>query len=245
MDIYGNGDDETLKVKQNGDTKLNGMRALIFDLDGTLIDSVYAQVLAWQKSFEAAGLQVPAWSIHGKIGLGGHDLAQAVGRELGESLIDDRAEEMDKRHSIMLKELLPVARPLPGAPELLRRLQELRIPWGIATSGDRSGAENALRSLGLVDDVIMVTKEDVERAKPHPDLFLACREHLGIPSKDCFVVGDAVWDMLAAQRSGMLGIGLLTGGISRDELTVAGAYRVYGDPAELDVRWHELGLVTP
>lgn len=220
------------------------MHALIFDLDGTLIDSVYAHVLAWQQSFEAEGMQVPAWSIHGKIGLGGHDLAQAIGRELGEPVPDDRAEGLDKRHSAILKELLPVARALPGAAALLRRLGELHIAWGVATSGDRDGAEKALRSLGLTDEVTMVSKEDVEHAKPHPDLFLACRERLGIPAQDCFVVGDAVWDMLAARRSGMLGIGLLTGGISSAELLAAGAYRVYDDPADLDARRHELGLVT-
>ena len=217
---------------------------MIFDLDGTLIDSVYAHVLAWQQSFAAEGMQVPAWSVHGKIGLGGHDLAQAIGREMGEPVPDDRAEGLDKRHSAILKELLPVARPLPGAAALLRRLDELHIAWGVATSGDRDGAEKALRSLGLTNDITMVSKEDVEHAKPHPDLFLVCRERLGIAAHDCFVVGDAIWDMLAARRSGMLGIGLLTGGISGAELTAAGAYRVYDDPADLDVRRHELGLVT-
>jgi phosphoglycolate phosphatase-like HAD superfamily hydrolase len=119
----------------------------------------------------------------------------------------------------------------------------MHVPWGIATSGDRAGAETALRSLGLPDDVTVICKSDVEHAKPEPDLFLACRERLRVPARDCFVVGDAVWDMLAARRSGMLGIGVLTGGIGGTELTEAGAYRVYDDAAELDARRHELGLV--
>jgi HAD superfamily hydrolase (TIGR01509 family) len=218
------------------------MRAIIFDLDGTLIDSVYAHVLAWQKSFATKGMQVPAWSIHTKIGLSGTQLALAIGRELGKHISEDEAEGLDKRHGTIMKELLPRPEPLPGAAALLRRLREMNVPWGIATSGDRSGVEKALRSLGLSGDVIVVCKSDVEHAKPEPDLFLACRERLKVPARDCFVIGDAVWDMLAARRSGMQGIGVLTGGIGRAELTEAGAYRVYGDPAELDARRHELGF---
>jgi HAD superfamily hydrolase (TIGR01509 family) len=220
------------------------MRALIFDLDGTLIDSVYAHVLAWQKSFAAAGLQVPTWSIHKKIGLGGQELAQAIGRELGKPISEDEAQEMDQRHSAIMEELLPVPEPLPGAAALLRRLGEMHVPWGIATSGDRAGVETAMRTLGLPDDVTVICKSDVEHTKPDPDLFLACQERLRIPARDCFVVGDAVWDMLAARRSGMLGIGVLTAGIGGTELTAAGAYRIYDNAAELDSRRHELGLVT-
>jgi HAD superfamily hydrolase (TIGR01549 family) len=219
------------------------MRALILDMDGTLIDSVYAQVLAWQESFEKEGIHVPAWSIHSKIGLGGQELAKTIGSELGTSISRIQAERMDKRHCKIMNELLPRPMPLPGASELLRRLREMRVPWGIATSGDRAGVKEALRSLNFSDKVTFVCKEDVKHAKPHPDLFLACRARLKIPAQDCFVVGDAVWDMLAAKRSGMLGIGLLTGGSSHSALTEAGAYRVYNDPAELDAKRHELGLV--
>src|ERR1700722_10393684 len=142
------------------------MRALIFDLDGTLIDSVYAHVLAWQKSFAAAGLQVPSWGIHKKIGLGGQELAQAIGRELGKPISEDEAQEMDQRHSAIMKELLPVPEALPGAAALLRRLGEMHVPWGIATSGDRAGVETALRALGLPGDVTVICKSDVEHAKP-------------------------------------------------------------------------------
>jgi beta-phosphoglucomutase-like phosphatase (HAD superfamily) len=126
------------------------MRALIFDLDGTLIDSVYAHVLAWQKSFAAEGMQVPAWSIHNKIGLGGHELALAIGRELGKPVSEDEADGLDKRHGAIMKELLPEPEPLPGAAALLHRLREMHVPWGIATSGDRAGVEKALRSLGFL-----------------------------------------------------------------------------------------------
>jgi len=220
------------------------MRALIFDLDGTLIDSVYAHVFGWQKSFAAEGMQVPACSIHAKIGLGGRELALAIGRELGKHVSKDEADSLDQRHGTIMRGLLPRAEPLPGAAALLRRLRDMNIPWGIATSGDRPGVDQALRSLGLPpDEATVICKSDVEHAKPKPDLFLACQERLKIPAKDCFVVGDAVWDLLAAKRSGMLGIGVLTGGIGRTELTQAGAYRVYSDAAELDARRHELGLI--
>jgi HAD superfamily hydrolase (TIGR01509 family) len=218
------------------------MHALIFDVDGTLIDSVYTHVVSWQKSFAAEGTQVPAWCIHTKIGLSGKELALAIGRELGKPVSEEGADGLDKRHDAIMKKLLPRAEPLPGAVALLRRLREMNVPWGLATSGDRSGVEQALRSLGLSDNVVVVCKSDVDHAKPEPDLFLACQKRLKVPAKNCFVVGDAVWDMLAARRSGMLGIGLLTGGIGRAELTQAGAYRVYSDPAELDARRHELGL---
>jgi HAD superfamily hydrolase (TIGR01549 family) len=217
---------------------------LIFDLDGTLIDSVYAHVLAWQKSFEREGMKVPARSIHEKIGLGGQELAQAIGKEIGSSVSETQAEKMDKRHSAILKKLAPRPVPLPGAAELLTRLGEMHVPWGIATSGDRAGAKKALQSLGFSDGITVICKDDVKHVKPHPDLFLECRARLEIPGPDCFVVGDAVWDMLAAKRSGMLGVGLLTGGTGRTELIEAGAYRVYSDPAELDARRHELGLVA-
>jgi HAD superfamily hydrolase (TIGR01509 family) len=219
------------------------MRALILDMDGTLIDSVYAQVLAWQRSFEKEGMHVPAWSIHSKIGLGGQDLAKIVGSELGTSISGIQAQRFDKRHNAIMKELLSHPIALPGATELLRHLRAMRVPWGIATSGDRAGVKEALRSLDFSDKVTFVCKEDVKHAKPHPDLFLACRARLKIPAQDCFVVGDAVWDMLAAKRSGMLGVGLLTGGTSRSALTEAGAYRVYNDAAELDAKRHELGFV--
>jgi HAD superfamily hydrolase (TIGR01509 family) len=222
--------------------KIRDMRALIFDLDGTVIDSVYAHVVSWQRSFAVEDLHVPAWSIHTKIGLSGKELAMAIGQELGKPLSEDQAVGLDKRHGAIMKELLPKPKPLPGAAALLRRLREMNVPWGIATSGDRSGVEEALRSLGFSDDVTAVCKSDVEHAKPEPDLFLACQERLKVSAKDCFVVGDAVWDMLAARRSGMLGVGVLTGGIGRAELTQAGAYRVYGDPADLDASLHELGL---
>jgi HAD superfamily hydrolase (TIGR01509 family) len=218
------------------------MRALIFDLDGTLIDTNYAHVLAWQRAFAAAAMVVPAWSIHAKIGLGGEALAAAVGLEIGRSISPEQAKKLDQHHSQIMKELLPKPNPLSGAAELLQHLGEIGVRYGIATSGSRKDMAEPLKSLNVPEDVVIVCKNDVENAKPDPDLLLACRERIGVAPQDCFVVGDSVWDMLAARRSGMLGVGLLTGGIGRDELTEAGAYRVYRDPAELDARRYELSL---
>jgi HAD superfamily hydrolase (TIGR01509 family) len=219
------------------------MRALIFDLDGTLIDTVYAHVIAWQRSFAGERMNVSARIFHAKIGLGGKELAITVARESGNPISHDQAEALDQRHSVIMKELLPRAEPLPGATALLHHLRELKVPYGIATSGDRSGLEEPLRRLGISDDVVVACKSDVERAKPEPDLFVACQQRLNVVPKDCFVVGDAIWDMLGARRSGMLGVGVLTGGIGKAELTQAGAYRVYRDPAELNSRLYELGFV--
>jgi HAD superfamily hydrolase (TIGR01509 family) len=224
-------------------SKMTPMRALIFDLDGTLIDTVYAHVIAWQKSFAADDIVVPAWKLHQKIGLGGKRLAITIAREMGKTVSADQADSLDQRHGAVMKELMPHAMPLDGARELLRHLHQLEIPFGIATSGERSGVKEPLQQLGLPDDAIVISKSDVKYAKPEPDLFLACRERLDVPPEQCFVVGDATWDMLAAQRSGMLGIGVLTGGVSRSELTQAGAYRVYQDPAELDEHLYELGWI--
>ena len=132
--------------------------------------------------------------------------------------------------------------PLPGARELLAHLHERQVPFAIATSGARHTAGSALALLGLPDDVPVVTRDLVERAKPDPHLFLAAARRLGADPADCFVVGDSVWDLLAAQRAGALGIGLLSGGYGREELERSGAYRVYADPAEMLTRLEEVGV---
>jgi len=99
-----------------------------------------------------------------------------------------------------------------------------------------------LRALGVPPETVVVDRGDVLRAKPEPDLFLACQERLGVAIADCYVVGDAVWDLLAARRAGMLSVGLLSGGYGEDELTAAGAFRVYRNPAELLTSLDELGI---
>ena len=218
------------------------MRALIFDLDGTLVDTVYAHVFAWQRALLESGHPVDGWRIHRRIGMSGGLFARAVAREIGRELTDDEVEHLQRRHGEIYRDLLPERRPLPGAVELLAALRGSGIVHGIATSGRRPEIDASLAALGVPDDLVVVERGDVRRAKPEPDLFLACQERLGVAIADCYVIGDAVWDLLAARRAGMLSIGLQTGGYGEDELRAAGAFRVYRDPAELLESLDELGI---
>jgi len=218
------------------------MKALIFDLDGTLVDTVYAHVFAWQRALAEAGMPIDGWRIHRRIGMSGGLFARAVAREAGRDLTDAEAEAIQQRHGALFRELLPDRRPLPGARELLAFLRAEGVPHGIATSGRRPEIDASLEVLDVPADLVVVERGDVLRAKPEPDLFLACQERLGVAIGDCYVVGDAVWDLLAARRAGMLSVGLLTGGYGEDELTSAGAYRVYRGADELLDAIDELGI---
>jgi HAD superfamily hydrolase (TIGR01509 family) len=217
--------------------------ALIFDLDGTLIDTVYAHVFAWQRALSEAGLTIDGWRIHRRIGMSGGLFARAVARELGRRLTQEEVEAVQNRHGQLFRELLPERRPLPGAVELLRELREAGIPHGIATSGRRPEIDASLDALGVGPETVVVDRGDVRRAKPAPDLFLEAQARIGAAPADCYVIGDAVWDLLAARRAGMLSVGLLTGGYGEDELVRAGAFRVYTDATELRMSLDELGLV--
>jgi HAD superfamily hydrolase (TIGR01549 family) len=219
------------------------MPALIFDLDGTLVDTVYAHVFAWQRALAEAGLPIDGWRIHRRIGMSGGLFTRAVARELGRPLSPNEVDAIQARHGELFRELLPERRPLPEAVELLAELRSVGVPYGIATSGRRPEIDASLDALGIGPETVVVERGRVERAKPEPDLFLACAEQLGIPPEDCYVVGDAVWDLLAARRARMLSIGLLSGGYGEDELIRAGAFRVYRDPSELRQSLDELGLL--
>jgi HAD superfamily hydrolase (TIGR01509 family) len=218
------------------------MKALIFDLDGTLVDTVYAHVFAWQRALAEAGLPIDGWRIHRRIGMSGGLFARAVAREAGRALTDAEAESIQRRHGTLFRELMPERRPLPGARELLAFLRDEGVPHGIATSGRRPEIDASLEALGVPAAMVVVERGDVLRAKPEPDLFLACQERLGVEIRDCYVVGDAVWDLLAARRAGMLSVGLLSGGYGEDELLAAGAFRVYRGADELLDAIDELGI---
>lgn len=219
------------------------MRALIFDLDGTLVDTVYAHIFAWQRALAEAGMAIDGWRIHRKIGMSGGLFTRAVARELGRELTSDEARALQHRHGELFIQLLPERRPLPGAVDLISFLQRNQIPFGIATSGQRPEINASLEVLAVGPDIVVVERGDVLRAKPEPDLFLACQQRMGINVSDCYVIGDAVWDLLAARRAGMLSIGLLSGGYGEDELSRAGAFRVYRDAAELYHSLDELGVL--
>jgi HAD superfamily hydrolase (TIGR01509 family) len=219
------------------------MTALIFDLDGTLVDTVYAHVFAWQRALAEAEMPIDAWRIHRRIGMSGGLFARAVAREVGRPLDDAEIETVQRRHGALFRELLPERRALPGAVELLAELRERDIVHGIATSGRRPEIDASLHVLGIPPDTVVVERGDVRRAKPEPDLFIECARRLEARPDDCYVVGDAVWDLLAARRAKMLAVGVLSGGYGEDELTRAGAFRVYRDAQELHASLDELGVV--
>jgi HAD superfamily hydrolase (TIGR01509 family) len=220
------------------------MPALIFDLDGTLVDTVYAHVFAWQMALQERDMAIDGWKLHRRIGMSGGLFTRAVGRELGGELSEEDARDVQQRHDRRFRELLPpeARRPLPGAIELLAELRERGIVHGIATSGKRPSIDASLDALRIPDDTVVVERGDVARAKPEPDLFLECASRLGVSADECYVIGDAVWDLLAARRARMLSIGLLSGGYGADELQAAGAFRVYRDAAELHTSLDELGI---
>lgn len=220
------------------------MKALIFDLDGTLVDTVYAHVFAWQRTFAEAGMAIDGWKIHRRVGMSGGLFARAAARELNRELSADETAMLQKRHGELFRGFLPERRPLPGAVELLAYLREQNVTYGIATSGTRPDIDASLKSLEVPPNVVVVERGEVSRAKPEPDLFLRCQERLGVEAEECYVIGDAVWDLLAARRARMLGIGLLSGGYGEDELIKAGAFRIYRDAADLLQSLDELGVLN-
>ena len=218
------------------------MTVFLFDLDGTLMDSVYQHVLAWREALEHAGLDLSVWRIHRKIGMSGGLFLDGLLRETGRQFTPEEAAEVRRVHAEAFARLVGTVRPLPGAKELLAELTQAKVPWAIATSGRLQSARPMLDSLGVPKGVPVVTRDKVERAKPDPDLFLKAAEELGAAIETSIVVGDSVWDLLAARRARALGVGLLSGGYGQDELERAGAYRVYQDPADMLRHLDEVGV---
>ena len=216
--------------------------AFVFDLDGTLVDSVYQHVLAWHEALQSEGVQLAVWRIHRKIGMSGGLLTNILLRETGVDLSAERIERLQHRHAEAYKRVASQIQPLPGARALIAALTDAGIPWAIATSGRMETAAPVLATLGVSPErVPVITRDLVKYAKPDPDLFLAAADRLGVSIQAASVVGDSVWDMLAARRAHSLGIGLLSGGYGMEELERAGAYRVFEDPADLLEHLDEVG----
>jgi HAD superfamily hydrolase (TIGR01549 family) len=216
--------------------------SFLFDLDGTLVDSVYQHVLAWQAALDAEGIDLSVWRIHRKIGMSGGLFTNMLLRETGGAIDPARIDRLRQLHAAAYNQISGTIKPLPGARELLAYLTDAQIPWGIATSGRIETARPVLETLGVdFNRTPVVTRDQVKHAKPDPDLFLAVAERLGIAIETASVVGDSVWDMLASRRARALGIGLLSGGYGQDELERSGAYRVYEDPANLLSHIDEVG----
>jgi len=216
--------------------------AFLFDLDGTLVDSVYQHVLAWREALEQGGIELAVWRIHRRIGMSGGLFLDGLARETGRRLTPEDVARIQKAHAVAFKRQVSQVRPLPGAAELLAYLSQAGVPWAVATSGWLESARPLLQMLGVTAEAPVVTRDQVEHAKPDPDLFLAAAERLKVAAEDSVVVGDSVWDLLAARRARALGVGLLSGGYGQDELERGGAYRVYQDPADLSRHLDELGV---
>jgi HAD superfamily hydrolase (TIGR01549 family) len=219
--------------------------AFVFDLDGTLVDSVYQHVLAWQEALEVGGIELSVWRIHRRIGMSGGLFVGALLRETGRPVDAETITKLQRAHAEAYRRRAGRVRLLPGARELLQHLSGLRVRWAVATSGLMEAARPTLEVLRIPADVPVVTRDQVAHAKPDPDLFLAAAERLGADISDTVVVGDSVWDLLAARRARALGVGLLSGGYGREELERAGAYRVYEDPADLLAHLDEVGVRAP
>jgi HAD superfamily hydrolase (TIGR01549 family) len=216
--------------------------AFLFDLDGTLVDSVYQHVLAWREALETEGIDLSVWRIHRKIGMSGGLFTNMLLRETQVEIDPARVERLQRLHAEAYKRNQADVRPLPGATALLTALTNAQIPWAIATSGRLETAGPVLEKLGVdLSRTPVVTRDQVKFAKPEPDLFVAAAAKLGVRIETASVVGDSVWDMLAATRARALGIGLLSGGYGLEELERAGAYRVYEDPADLLKHLDEVG----
>lgn len=216
--------------------------AFLFDLDGTLIDSVYQHVLAWQQALSESGIPLSVWRIHRKIGMSGGLFTNMLLRETGRDITSKLIDKLSRAHAEAYNRLSAGIEPLPGARELLAHLDQTNTPWTIATSGRMETARTTLENLGIdLKRTPVVTRDQVKFAKPDPDLFLTAAERLGVPIESSVVVGDSIWDILAARRARALSVGLLSGGYGREELIQAGALRVYEDPADLLQHLDEVG----
>jgi HAD superfamily hydrolase (TIGR01549 family) len=216
--------------------------SFLFDLDGTLVDSVYEHVLAWRDALDEEGIDLSVWRIHRKIGMSGGLFTNMLLRETGLDISEERVNRLRRLHAEAYLKRAGKIPPLPGAKELLAYLTDAKIPWAIATSGRMETARPVIENLGVdFDRVPVVTRDQVKYAKPDPDLFLEAAERLKVDITTSCVVGDSIWDMLAARRAGALGIGLLSGGYGREELERSSAYRVFDDPADLLLHIDEVG----
>ena len=226
-------------------TQSRSRPAFLFDLDGTLIDSVYQHVLAWREALAGVGINLSVWKIHRRIGMSGGLFVTALARELETNLDPETLAALPGLHQDAFIRHYDSVAPLPGASELLETLSEHDVPWAIATSGVKRYAHLARDMLHLAPDTPFITRDEVRYAKPDPDLFLTAAERIGVDIRDSIVVGDSVWDLLAARRARALGIGVLSGGYGREELIYSGAFRVYEDPRDLLNHIDEVGVRRP
>jgi HAD superfamily hydrolase (TIGR01509 family) len=217
------------------DADLPRPAAVIFDLDGTLVDTVGARIEAWLAVFAEEGIPADRRHVSGLIGADGRRLAREVAERAGIQLEPGRDEAIDARCGRIFAALNQRPQPLPGFDDLRGRLASNRIPWAIATSSRREQVTTSVDALGLATQPLIVDGSHVEHAKPAPDLLLLAARELNVEPPQCWYVGDATWDMLAAVAAGMVGIGVTSGAVDAATLRDAGASHVVATLAELEV----------
>lgn len=209
------------------------MRAILFDLDGTLVDSVDQHAQAWAASFSAFGHQVSYRRIRAQIGKGSDTLLPTFLSKHECRVIGPEIDEV--RGKIFRHRFLGHVRPFPAVERLVRRLREKGFKIALASSADRRDVDHYLRLLGIARLVDAATSaDDVQRSKPHADIFAAARRRLRLPlAARCVVVGDSPFDAIAARRAHMRAIGFLSGGFGASKLKRAGCEEIYRDPLDL------------
>jgi pyrophosphatase PpaX len=196
--------------------------AVLFDLDGTLVDTVETRISAWEQALSVAGLPTDRDRLAPLIGLDGKRLATEIAALAGHPIDDARAEEIDRHSGEVYERLNLVPRPLPGLGRLVDELERRSIRWSIATSSRRDQVRTSVEALGLRAEPTIVDASHVKHAKPEPDLLLLAAEQLGMTPAACWYVGDATWDMVSAVAAGMIAVGV-TAGSAMDAATLRGA----------------------
>lgn len=210
--------------------------AVIFDLDGTLVDTVERRIDAWLQAFQEFGIPTTREAVSPLIGSDGKWLARRIAGEAGQELTDERAEALDERSGEIYQELNVDPRPLPGAGQLLDALDRARVPWAIATSSRREQVWASVDALRLPHDPLIVDGSHVEHAKPEPDLLQLAAEQLKVDARRVWYLGDSTFDMRAAAAAGMHPVGVTTGSADAGALREAGAAEVVDSLSEVEER---------
>lgn len=217
-------------------------RALVCDIDGTLVDTNYHHAVAWWRAFQSCGVtDVEAWRLHRSIGMGSDLLVAAVA---GDDAEDRHGDDIREAESEFYGAMIDEVRPLPGAPELIAELDGAGVEVVLATSAKPEEAEHYVDLLGVRELCAWTSSGDVEDSKPAPDLVEAA---LGkVSARPALMLGDTVWDCESASRAGIASVAVMTGGFGRDELIGAGARRIYDSPDDIrDELDAFLGLASP
>jgi phosphoglycolate phosphatase len=214
-------------------TTLPAPEALIFDLDGTLVDTVGTRVDSWMDVFPSFGIQPEPGFLAPLMGSDGKLLARMVAEHYGVPLGPGVDAQIDIEAGKRFRVRNANPRALPAAPEILEHLNTLGTPWAVATSSLPEDARESVRSLGLSAMPLICDGADVEHAKPAPDLLLKAAHLLEVEPAKAWYVGDSKWDMIAAVAAEMVAIGVPTGATTEAKLREAGADVVYETLADL------------